>query len=124
MECPNCQEPTGQCVCIRNKCIRCGEPVGNITFTVCDDCWEKEHPDQSKTMDKIAENKAFNAWWGAHGYGYKPQSENEAEWLLVVKYWAWKGWDAAIDESCDACKDAKPAPSGYYGICSKCGRQW
>ena len=30
-ECPNCQEPTGQCACMRNKCIR------------CDDCWEKEH---------------------------------------------------------------------------------
>jgi len=43
MECPNYQEPTGQCACMRNKYIRCGEPVGNITFTVCDDCWEEEH---------------------------------------------------------------------------------
>ena len=44
-ECPNCQEPTGQCACMRNECMLCGKPVGNITFTVCDDCWEKEHPE-------------------------------------------------------------------------------
>ena len=39
--CPNCQETKIECACIKNKCIKCGNPVGNITFTVCDDCWEK-----------------------------------------------------------------------------------
>ena len=42
--CPNCNEPRGNCACMRNICIKCGKPVGNITFTVCDDCWDKEHP--------------------------------------------------------------------------------
>lgn len=37
--CPNCQEKVANCACIRNICIKCHGPVGNITFTVCDDCW-------------------------------------------------------------------------------------
>ena len=41
--CPNCKEPMNtECACLRNKCVRCLEPVGNITFTVCDDCWDKK----------------------------------------------------------------------------------
>ena len=39
--CPNCKETKEECKCMRNKCIRCRKPVGNITFTVCDDCWDK-----------------------------------------------------------------------------------
>jgi hypothetical protein len=40
--CPNCKEPAdGNCACMRNKCIRCGESVGNVTFTVCEDCWHR-----------------------------------------------------------------------------------
>lgn len=27
---------------MRNKCNTCGKPVGNITFSVCDECWDKE----------------------------------------------------------------------------------
>lgn len=38
--CPNCKETKQPCACMRAKCIRCGRPIGNITFTVCDDCWE------------------------------------------------------------------------------------
>jgi len=41
--CPNCKEMVVECGCVRNKCMRCGNPVGNITFTVCDNCWDKEH---------------------------------------------------------------------------------
>ena len=44
-------------------------------------------------MDKIAENKACNAWWKIHGYKYKPQTDAEADWVNVVKYWAWKAWE-------------------------------
>jgi len=44
IKCPNCKEAINPCACMRNVCIDCGEPVGNITFTVCDDCWEKAHP--------------------------------------------------------------------------------
>ena len=39
--CPNCKELLKECACFRNKCWKCKKPVGNITFTVCDDCWEK-----------------------------------------------------------------------------------
>lgn len=42
--CPNCGEiDNGNCACMRNKCIKCGNPVGNVTFTVCDECWDKEY---------------------------------------------------------------------------------
>lgn len=41
-ECPNCKEAVNLCACMRNKCVRCHKPVGNITFTVCDACWDKE----------------------------------------------------------------------------------
>ena len=44
-------------------------------------------------MDKIAENKACNEWWKIHGYKYKPESEEEADWVNIVKYWAWKAWE-------------------------------
>jgi len=43
--CPNCGEEVGECACMRNKCIECGKPVGNITFAVCDDCWDTEWED-------------------------------------------------------------------------------
>lgn len=43
--CPNCKEPLGTiCACFRNICIDCGKPVGNITFTVCDACWNTHVP--------------------------------------------------------------------------------
>ena len=41
--CPNCKEPIStDCACFRNKCIKCGEPVGNITFSHCDACFASE----------------------------------------------------------------------------------
>jgi hypothetical protein len=39
--CPNCKERKVVCACLRNTCFQCGKPVGNITFTVCDECWNK-----------------------------------------------------------------------------------
>lgn len=42
--CPNCKETVKECACMRNKCGRCGGPVGNITFSVCDECWDKVKP--------------------------------------------------------------------------------
>ena len=38
--CDNCKECGPVCACQRNKCVVCGAPVGNITFTVCDECWD------------------------------------------------------------------------------------
>ena len=40
MICDNCKEYEIPCACSRNKCVVCGAPVGNITFTVCDECWD------------------------------------------------------------------------------------
>jgi len=37
--CANCGETVDECACMRNKCIKCGKPIGNITFTFCDSCW-------------------------------------------------------------------------------------
>ena len=37
--CDNCKECEPVCACLRNICVVCGAPVGNITFTVCDECW-------------------------------------------------------------------------------------
>lgn len=42
--CPNCKETVKECACMRNKCNMCGKPVGNITFSVCDECWEHRSP--------------------------------------------------------------------------------
>lgn len=38
--CNDCEEFVSDCTCKENKCVRCGEVVGNETFTVCDSCWE------------------------------------------------------------------------------------
>ena len=38
--CPNCKEEIKECACMRNKCIKCGKAVGNITFTICDECFD------------------------------------------------------------------------------------
>lgn len=40
--CPNCKETVEICKCMRNICRDCGLPVGNITFSVCDSCWENK----------------------------------------------------------------------------------
>ena len=45
--CINCGEPKNtECGCLRNKCIKCKEPVGNIVFSICENCWDKD-----KTVD-------------------------------------------------------------------------
>lgn len=48
--CPNCKESIEQCACIRNKCNKCGNPVGNITFSVCDDCWDRKEEMNSEEL--------------------------------------------------------------------------
>jgi hypothetical protein len=40
LPCSNCREVIKECACMRNKCIKCGKSVGNITFSYCDDCWK------------------------------------------------------------------------------------
>jgi hypothetical protein len=36
---------------MRNKCVDCGEPVGNITFTACDSCWDKKHSRENRESE-------------------------------------------------------------------------
>ncbi len=52
--CSNCGKMELECACMRNKCIECGNPVGNITFSVCGDCWNKRTANNKKA-DKEAE---------------------------------------------------------------------
>jgi len=47
-------------------------------------------------MDKLirqAENEKFNVWWLKDGYDYVPETDEEADWINVVRYWAWKAWE-------------------------------
>jgi hypothetical protein len=47
--CANCGKPAdGNCDCMKNKCIKCGKPVGNITFTYCDTCWKAKLIEQKE----------------------------------------------------------------------------
>lgn len=39
--CRNCNEFLEECACLRNKCKKCGEPVGNINYSVCQTCRDK-----------------------------------------------------------------------------------
>lgn len=43
--CLNCGETKKECACMRNICIKCGKPVGNITFSFCDKCWKAVYYD-------------------------------------------------------------------------------
>jgi hypothetical protein len=59
LECPNCGENVnGKCACKRNKCCKCGKPVGNVMFTVCDECWDKEHSNSGKSPNARGEQPA------------------------------------------------------------------
>ncbi len=49
-------------------------------------------------INRITENKKFNKWYAENGYKYKPKTLEEGDWLNVVRYWAWKAWEAAISQ--------------------------
>lgn len=42
--CANCKETVKECACLRNICHKCQKPVGNVTFTICNECWDIEFP--------------------------------------------------------------------------------
>ena len=44
---------------------------------------------------KIDEFDEFYKWWKEKGYKYQPEDEEEGDWLIVIKYWAWKSWKAS-----------------------------
>ena len=36
----------------------------------------------------------LNAWYKKDGFDhYKPETEEEEEWCMLVRWWAWKAWD-------------------------------
>jgi hypothetical protein len=49
-------------------------------------------------MSKYEEHKKFKRWYNEYGYHYKPKTDEEADWLNVVSYWAWKAWEARSEE--------------------------
>ncbi len=57
--CPNCKETKEKCACIRNKCVKCNSPVGNITFTVCDKCWDERKQHLMDFMNTSSESKSL-----------------------------------------------------------------
>jgi hypothetical protein len=55
--CPNCKKPNNNnCDCMKNICLLCNKPIGNITFTICDECWDREYDELKKELKK---NKMF-----------------------------------------------------------------
>lgn len=54
-------------------------------------------------MDKLtrqAENEKFHEWYLKSGYHFhgrkshnKPKTDEEGDWVVTVRYWAWKAWE-------------------------------
>ena len=88
VKCPNCKETQIPCACMRNICKDCGKPVCNITFTVCDECWDKQFKkpipfdyekwkiEKMKEFDEKIKNKEFI------GQDYNDE-ETYMDWLEV-----------------------------------------
>jgi hypothetical protein len=50
---------------MRNICNRCGKPVGNITFSFCDACWNKEDKLKNAVLEElytILKNEGLEGW--------------------------------------------------------------
>lgn len=61
--CANCKEMVSECACMRNKCLKCGNPVGNITFTACDPCFENASlKKQLQERDAMIEKLQMRPW--------------------------------------------------------------
>ncbi len=74
--CLNCKETIEQCACMRNICTKCGKPVGNITFTICDNCWDIEFPPKvcSRDEDCVERDKQTNDCKYKYECAYKKQT--------------------------------------------------
>jgi hypothetical protein len=81
--CSNCKETENDCACIRNKCNDCGEPVGNITFTVCDKCWDKA--EQKEESNEAVLFKEAVEWIVSNGW--------KKNWRNDKKEYQWQQFD-------------------------------
>ena len=50
--CANCKETIAECACMRNICVKCNKPVGNITFSHCDKCFDILHSEPTQESVK------------------------------------------------------------------------
>lgn len=61
-----------------NNCLKCGKPIGNDVFTVCDNCWDKKQRIYSFTKRTIpASASAYTRFVYLHDYK-KLQAEFDA----------------------------------------------
>lgn len=87
-KCSQCGESVQPCACMRAICDECKEPIGNVTFTVCDNCWDKLHPKQPPPEKWAEEKAAFERgekieWRNKFGFVY-PQG-----WYLCMGSIPW-----------------------------------
>jgi len=55
--CANCKETIAECACMRNICVKCNKPVGNITFSHCDKCFDILHSEPTQESVKGEDEK-------------------------------------------------------------------
>ena len=69
---------------MRNICRKCGKPVGNITFAICDECWNAEFPNSPKqSQGEKREYITCAANWFNDGKEYLHQPTNIKEGFVV-----------------------------------------
>jgi hypothetical protein len=82
--CQNCKETVDPCRCMRNKCHHCGEPVGNITFACCDECWDKKHVKPADHPDLVSEAKEF--YKAFTGMRHPPEGDLMAQAHILASF--------------------------------------
>ena len=45
-------------------------------------------------MTKEEINKEFKEWWKKDGLKFKPETEEEEDMCIDIRYWAWKAYEA------------------------------
>jgi len=58
--CANCKETIAECACMRNICVKCNKPVGNITFSHCDKCFDILHSEPTQESVKESDIRWTN----------------------------------------------------------------
>lgn len=63
---------------MKNICIKCGKPIGNITFTACDNCWDKKQL-LEELLDNTIEcyNMEASFYYRRHGRSEHAQAKHK-----------------------------------------------